>query len=270
MALDLSQVRNKLASMQPKQKFEKIDYSKIYWKPKVGKQVIRIVPSAHNENRFSFKEIYLHYGISKGPIMALSNWGEQDPIIDFVNSLRKSSDKDDWQLANKLAPKMRVIIPVIVRGEENLGVRLWDVGNTVYKQLLNIANDEDYGDYTDVESGRDFTVEGSKDVLMGREYVKIALLIKPKTSELSKDPVQVETWLAEQPDIMSVYRKYDYETLKSMLQKYLNPEAEVTEEEVTDEEVVDDMDLDNKSVINNIPETVGEGNKFDDLFKKDK
>lgn len=274
MALDLSQVKNKLASMAPKPKFEKIDYSKIYWKPKVGKQVIRIVPSAFNENKWPFKEIFLHYNIGKGPIMALTNWNELDPIVEFANKLRKSSDKDDWTLATKLSPKLRIIIPVIVRGEEHLGVRLWEVGNTIYKQLLSIADDEDYGDYTDLTSGRDFTVEGTKDVMQGREYVKVALLIKPKISELSKDAAEVEKWLSEQPDIMSVYRKYDFETLKGMLQKYLEPESE---EPVHSEDEVDepksDLPFDNeeKSIIKNTSvKNVSNTDKFDDLFPDEK
>lgn len=271
MALDLSQVKNKLASMAPKPKFEKIDYSKIYWKPKVGKQVIRIVPSSFNENKWPFKEIFLHYNIGKGPIMALTNWNEIDPIVEFASKLRKSSDKDDWALANKLSPKLRIVIPVIVRGEENLGVRLWEVGNTIYKQLLSIADDEDYGDYTDLTSGRDFTVEGTKDLMQGREYVKVALLIKPKVSELSKDAAEVEKWLNEQPDIMGVYRKYDFETLKGMLQKYLEPEAEEPvhsgEAEVETESEVEtpksDLPFD-------MPAKVSNTDKFDDLFPDEK
>lgn len=271
MALDLTQVKNKLAQMQPKQKFEKIDYSKIYWKPKVGKQVIRIVPSAFNENKYSFKEIYLHYNIGKGPIMALTNWNEIDPIVEFANSLRKSSDKDDWQLANKLSPKQRIVVPVIVRGEEAQGVRLWEIGSTLYKQLLNIAGDEDYGDYTDLVSGRDFTVEGVKDLMQGREYVRVTLLIKPKESALSSKPEEVEKWLAEQPDIMTVYRKYDFETLKGMLQKFLEPEETVEEvvHEGVDEPKSDlPFDQEEKSMVKNAPvKNVESADKFDVLFQ---
>lgn len=270
MAIDLSQVRNKLAAMAPKQKYEKIDYSKIYWKPKVGKQVIRIVPSTFNENKWPFKEVYLHYNIGKGPIMALTNYNELDPIVEFANSLRKSKDKDDWTLASKLSPKQRVLIPVIVRGEENLGVRLWEVGSLIYKQLLSIADDEDYGDYTDLVSGRDFTVEGVKDTMQGREYVKVTLLIKPKTSELSKDSTEVEKWLSEQPDIMTVYKKYDFETLKDMLQKYLEPESEEPIHSETEgiDELKSDLPFDNE-VKNHLPiKNVSASDKFDDLFNE--
>ena len=32
----------------------------------------------------------------------LTNWNEKDPIVEFAKNLRKSSDKEDWQLAKKL------------------------------------------------------------------------------------------------------------------------------------------------------------------------
>lgn len=279
--MDLSQVRNKLASLtKPKQKYEKVDYSKIYWKPSLGKQQIRIVPSKFDKNN-PFKEIYMHYGIHKFPIMALSMWGEQDPIIQCAQQLRKSSDKDDWQLAKKLEPKMRVVVPVIVRGEEHMGVRLWEFGKENYQALLSMADDEDYGDYTDINEGRDFTVEGTSETAMGRTYVKTALRIKPKTSVLSDDAAQVEKWLEEQPDIMSLHKKFTYDELKDILQKYLSPEddneetdhqednAEVVNNEV--EEPVSDLPFDKaKGIINNVPTTEQGTNKFDSLFENQK
>lgn len=271
--MDLSQMKNKLASLtKPKTKYEKVDYSKIYWKPTVGKHQIRIVPSKFNKSN-PFKEIFLHYGISKFPMMALTNWEEQDPIVQFANKLRKSTEKDDWQLAKKLDPKMRVVVPVIVRGEESLGVRLWEFGKENYQALLSIADDEDYGDYTDVEAGRDFTVEGVSETAMGRTYVKTTLRIKPKTSLLSDDATLVEKWLDEQPDVMTLYKKFEFDELKDILVKYLTPEDETELESavVEHEEPNDDLGL---------PFTVDEtpsgkskttsADKFDDLFNEEK
>lgn len=42
------------------------------------------------------------------------------------------------------------VAPIVVRGEEEKGVRLWEFGKEIYMQLLGIAEDEDYGDYTDI------------------------------------------------------------------------------------------------------------------------
>ena len=44
--MDINAIEQKLESLRqkPKQKFEKVDYSKYFWKPKVGKSIIRILP----------------------------------------------------------------------------------------------------------------------------------------------------------------------------------------------------------------------------------
>ena len=229
--MDLSLIKQKLADSQTKGKpREKIDYSKIFWKPKPGKHQVRILPSKFDKAN-PFREIYLHYGFSKGPILALTNWGEKDPIVEFTKQLRKSSDKEDWQLAKKIEPKIRYFAPVIVRGEEDKGARLWEFGKLTYEQLLGIASDEDYGDYTDISEGRDFTIDAVEDTVANRKVVKCNLRVKPKTTPISEDGALVEKLLEEQPDILAINKRYVFEDLQEVLNKWLNPEETAEESE---------------------------------------
>lgn len=224
--MDINAIKSKLAAMDNQNsKREKVDYEKIFWKPGNGSHQIRIVPSKFNR-AMPFKELLFHYGIGKYPMIALSNFGEQDPIVEFVNELKKSSDKDSWSLAGKLSPKMRVFAPVIVRGEEEKGVRLWGFGKEVYKTLLQLAEDEDVGDYTDVTNGFDIKVN----ITPGNPYPSTSINIKPKMSSLSDNNQHVDLWLNEQPDPVAAFTKYDYDFIKKQLQGWLNPEAEGTEE----------------------------------------
>ena len=225
--MDLNLAKQKLAAAQNKggQQRERIDYTKIFWKPKPGKYIVRILPSVYDK-AWPIREVQFHYGFAKGPILALSNWGEADPIADFAKTLRKSSDREDWQLAKKIEPKSRYFAAVIVRGEEHLGARLWEFGKLTNDQLLGIAADEDYGDYTDITDGRDFTIDAVEDVIAGRKGIKCNLRIKPKTTPISEDAALVEKVLNEQPDILSINRRYTYDALKDILTKWLNPEEE--------------------------------------------
>jgi len=246
--MDLSSIKSKLNALQSQGKSkEKVDYSKSLWKPKSeGKFTIRIVPSILDKKN-PFKEVFVHYGISKFPIYALTNWGEKDPIVEFVKQLRQSSDKENWKLSKKLEPKMRVFAPVIVRGEEDKGVRLWEFGKEIYMQLLGIADDEDYGDFTDINEGRDFTLETVMGDIGGRQGLKSTIRIKPKTSVLSPNKADIETWLSTQPDILELQRKMDFDKLKETLQNYLNPEAEEVVDEIeeeTSEVTTDDVKTD--------------------------
>jgi hypothetical protein len=228
--MDLALLKQKLGNLNaPKNSggktYEKIDYTKVFWKPQVGNYTIRIVPAKSNKQN-PFKEVYFHYGFAKGPVLALNNFGEADPIMEFAAKLRQSKDRDNWALAKKLDPKMRVFVPVIVRGEEHLGVRLWEFGKEVYKSLLGFAADEDYGDFTDIHDGFDFKIDAVHAEVAGRKVVSCTLRPRPKASPISEDVDQINKWLEEQPDIMTINRKREYNDIKELLAKWLNPEAE--------------------------------------------
>lgn len=275
--MDLNAIRNKLAALNSSgnQDREKVDFDKIYWRPANGKSTIRIVPSAFNAAD-PFTEIKLHYGIGKFPMVSLSNYGKIDPVEEFVKELRKTSDKDNWSLSGKLSPKSRFFAPVVVRGEEEKGVRLWSFGVNIYKALLALAEDEDIGDFTDVMSGWDMVVENTPAAGPG-QFPSTTVRIKPKQTVLSDDDSKVNSWLKDQPNALEVQTQYDYEFIKKKLQEYLNPGEEVAEAPATPTEAIAPVATpDLSATLGNHKtdftlETAVEGNKstvnkFDDLF----
>jgi len=272
--MDLSLIKSKLDSFQSKgQSKDKIDYSKIFWKPKVGKHQVRIVPSKFNTST-PFREVYFHYGYTKGPILALTNWGEADPILEAAQKLRKSDNPDHWQMAKKITPKMRVFAPVIVRGEEASGVRLWEFGKEIYTQLMNIAMNEDYGDFTDIQDGRDFIVEGVDDTVAGRKVVKCILTPRVKTTPITEDAEALRTYLDEQPDIFAINKKHTYESLNEIFQKWANPEEDDTDEPIVakdEEEGFNDLPWENKAEESTPNYSLNtkqpKADKFNDLFE---
>jgi hypothetical protein len=54
---------------------------------------------------------------------------------------------------------------------------------------MNIAMNEDYGDFTDIQDGRDFIVEGTDDTVAGRKVVKCILTPRVKTTPITEDAV---------------------------------------------------------------------------------
>lgn len=275
--MDLSLIKSKLDSFQNKggQTREKIDYTKIFWKPKVGEHQVRIVPSKFNKST-PFREINFHYGFTKAPILALTNWGEADPIAEAALKLRKSSEPEHWQMAKKISPKMRIFAPVIVRGEEGSGVRLWEFGKELYQQLLNIAMNEDYGDFTDIADGRDFTVTAVEAEVAGRKGIKCTILPRGKTSALSNDADIINTWLEEQPDILAINKHHTYESLNEIFQKWANPDGEdetPAEAPQTPQRSVDELfeapaaEPTNNYSLNQQPAVkTSKAEKFEDLF----
>jgi hypothetical protein len=276
--MDLSLIKQTLDSFNNKgQAKEKIDYSKIFWKPKVGKHQIRIIPSKFNKST-PFREVYFHYGYTKGPILALTNWGEADPIVETAQKLRKSDNPDHWQMAKKITPKMRVFAPVIVRGEEQMGVRLWEFGKEIYTQLLNIATNEDYGDYTDIQDGRDFVVEGTDDTVAGKKVVKCVLTPRVKTTPVTDNAEDLTKFLEEQPDILTINKKHTYDSLKEIFEKWANPTEEEDETPIVstvdeEDEVPSIGDLpwektEEKQSSNSSQIKQPKADKFEDLFNE--
>lgn len=231
--MDLNAIKSRLQSLQNKKGNggnNKEERLKNFWKPTVGKQVIRIVPSKFNKSN-PFKEVYFHYGIGNKTMIALTNFGEKDPIVEFASQLKKTNDKENWKLAKKIEPKMRVFAPVIVRGEEEKGVRYWEFGKEMYLELLGIAEDEDIADYTDLMEGRDLTIDTVGPEATGTKYNKSSVRIKPKTSPLSSDNEQIKKWISEQQDVLSLYKKFEFDDMKNALQEWLEPSTETAAEE---------------------------------------
>lgn len=235
--MDINQIKNRLNSLQNKKggSQNKEERAKNFWKPAVGKTLIRIVPSKFDKSN-PFKEVYFHYGVANRSMIALTNFGEKDPIVEFASQLRKSSEKENWQLAKKIEPKMRVFAPVIVRGEEEKGVRLWEFGKETYLELLSMVADEDIGDFSDIYEGRDLTIETVGPEVTGTKYNKSTVRPRTKITPLSDNSTQAKMWLSEQPEIFTLYKKYEYDEMKGILLTWLNPEADVEESETEEVE----------------------------------
>ena len=102
--MDLNAIRSKLNSLQQTNKGNGGNDRSLFWKPSVGKQVIRIVPNKFNKSN-PFTEVYFHYGIGERTMISPINFGEKDPIVEFAKQLRNTSDKE-----NKLT-EVKINIP---------------------------------------------------------------------------------------------------------------------------------------------------------------
>ena len=224
--MDINSIKAKLSALQTQQSRPSGEARKnVFWKPAGGNQTIRILPSAYNKSN-PFSELYFHYGIDKNPIISPTNWNEKDPIVEFAKQLRTSKDKESWRLARKLDPKMRVFVPIIVRGEEADGVKLWGFGKEIYMELLSMVEDEDIGDYTDIISGRDLNLTTVGADTTGTGFNKTTVRARTKESTLTDDDTLLQTILNDQPEPLKVFSRMSFDDMKSVLQKWLAPDEE--------------------------------------------
>jgi len=244
MAVDLSKLKNRLSSLTSKN-----NQTQLLWKPKAGEQVIRIVPYKYQPDN-PFIELKFHYGIGgkdsggnqvNKTYLSPDTFHRPDPIVEFSNRLKKNGSKEDWRRGKDMEPKMRTFVPVIVRGEEELGVRFWGFGKQVYQDILSFMADPDYGDITDLLNGKDVTVIFTTAEKSGKNFPETTIRVKPKTTP-AVDPTNsalVEA-LKNQVNILDLFPEPTYDELKNAMNAWLNPgdEPAVDVQEQSQPEVV--------------------------------
>lgn len=221
MPLNISALKDKL------NKFNKQgQQSDALWKPPEGKTVVRIVPWKENEED-PFVVLYFHY-LGNKSFLSPTSYGNRDPILEFAEKL-SSEGKDGWEQSRPFRPSMRVFVPIIVRGEEEKGVRFMSFTKAVYKEILSIIADPDYGDITDVKNGRDIVVEYISKEKSDTQFAKTVVRAKPNVTPLATNAATIEQFLTNQPDIKAIFKEPTFEELKIELSKYLNPDSDMPE-----------------------------------------
>ena len=269
--MDLDAIKKRLSDLQNQSSNNSSGTQKqLFWKPSIGKQLIRVVPNKYNKE-FPFTEMKFYYGIGSKRVMSSpSNWGEKDPIMEFAKQLRQTNDKENWRLAKKLDPKTRIFAPVVIRGEEGEGVKLWQFGKEVYQEFLNMAADDEIGDFTDIVAGRDIKLSTVGPESTGTPYNKTSIGPSLKTTQLSEDEVVAKSLLEEQADPMKVFKPLSYDDMKAALQEFLSPEGVEAEGSIVSEPAVSfdsDVKKSNYSLDTTTPNVKkSKSQQFDDLF----
>ena len=226
--MDLNAIKSKLNQLQ-----STTSTANNFWKPDPGKQIVRIVPYTHNKEN-PFVELFFHYNLVQNKtFMSPASFGRPDPVEEFANKLKSTGDKDEWIQGKRLEPKMRTFAPVIVRGQENEGVKFWGFGKTVYQELLSVIADPDYGDITDPTSGRDIMIERQTPAEAGNQYGKTTVRVKPNQTPITENKEMLQGVFDNQPNLTELYTEPSYDDLKEALANYLNPSDDTTDTSTT-------------------------------------
>ena len=231
MGINLEKLRTMKENLGKKGKNE-------YWKPEDGKNVIRVLPAVEGDE--FYKEVYTHYNVGadeKAVICAKTE--ERDcPICAELEKLKKGS-KSDKELADSMRCKKAYYIQIITPDDPDTP-KLYPAPQTVFKAILDIILDPDYGDITDIEEGREITIERTGKGMK----TKYSILPKPKVSSL-------DNW-DELKETMVNFADWDYAKCKSdedMMAIYNSEDLDEEEDFEEDDEASDDnKDYDNMSL----------------------
>ncbi len=226
MAIDLEKIRARKAALE-----NRGNGKSAFWRPQDGEQTIRLVPTSDGD---PFKDFWFHYNVGDAPgfLSPKRNFGEDDPLDSFVRKLFNEGTEDSIRMAKNLMARQRFFAPVIVRGEEDKGVRVWGFGKMVYEQLLNLVLNPEYGDITDPETGTDLVLHYGKPA--GASFPQTKITPRRRPSAMCEDMTeeQCSGLLESVPDFDTLFERKSAEEVGTILDTFLDGDnAEETSSE---------------------------------------
>jgi hypothetical protein len=186
------------------------------WSPKVGLNVVRLVPPTWPDPQHYGFDLWLHYNVGpeKGVYACLKRMQNQPCCIcEEIAEAEKSQSEADKKYASELKAGKRVMSYIVDRNEEKKGVQAWSMPWTMDRDILAISMDrrtkEVYA-IDDPNSGFDVEFE-RKGTGLNTEYIGIALARRESTLG---DP----KWLdfAVSRPLPDQIVQYDYEHIKKV------------------------------------------------------
>lgn len=196
------------------------------WKPKEGKNVIRILPPTWDDARHYGLDIFVNFsiGADNQAYLSLSKHDKgADPLAEARREAQKEGEKD---LAKKLQPSQRILYWIIDRMDEDEGPLLWAAPFTFDKALSNLCIDEDTKEVIfidDPAKGRDvrFYREGT---MLNTTYDASKMKIL-KEGNIHEDETLEGEWLdfINENHLPEVLNFYEYDHIKAVFDGQASP-----------------------------------------------
>jgi hypothetical protein len=136
-----------------------------YWRPVVGDNIIRILPSAKGMAYKFYRSVFRHFGV--GPerknvvCRQLSTKDGDDrecPVCQLVQRFNRSASAEDRQRAKDLAAKERILVSIIDVKAPEKGVQIYEMAFSVFDAIGSIFLDREYGDIDHLDTGRNIKI----------------------------------------------------------------------------------------------------------------
>lgn len=236
MPINLSKINGALDRLNPESRSQNNNNTNTaVVKLEEGKNNIRIVPYVH-DMEMPFQELHFHYGVGGKSFLCPKRMKNEDcPICEMAteawSDFTNTSDESSKEVFKKLVSTLRVFIPIVVRGEEDQGVRWWAVSpRTTYKQILEIVKNAmgEGVDITDPAEGIDLIVRVEKGYNGWLVPESIQTAMKP--SKLT-DANKVDELLNTVTSIDDLYSYREVSEMKEALSNFVNESSDENNED---------------------------------------
>ena len=221
MGMDMKKLRARAAALKNNNNG---GGSSKFWRPQDGEQTVRIVAPADGD---PFRDYWFHYGVGEENsfLSPKRNFGDDCPLDSYVRQLWKEGTEESKRMAKKLSARQRFFAPVVVRGEEAEGVKVWGFGKRAYETLLNLCLNPEYGDITDPESGTDLVINYGKPA--GAQFPETKITPRRRSSPLIDDDSEARQLLDGMPNFDELFasQRKTTQEVQDILSRFLDGEA---------------------------------------------
>lgn len=233
---------------------------------KDGRNVVRILPPRKDSEMF-YEEVWVHYGVGKndqnknGTMVVCPKTQDENapcPVCELADEFRKLSKKKDDSYdkqSRSIRRKKRVYYNAISRdedlsvyekneegkwintetGEEESPVKVLGTGIGIFKDILSLIVDPEYGDITDPEEGLDLIITKTGSGQFNTKYD-----VKTVRKE---SPIGFDEWEECLHDLSQLTKSKSYDEILALMQGEESEQEEDTEdEELENEEPQEELD----------------------------
>lgn len=212
-----------------------------FWRPQDGEQTIRIVAPTDGD---PFRDYWFHYNVGEENsfLSPKRNFGDDCPLDAYIKQLWKEGTEESKRMAKKLGARQRFFAPVLVRGEEAEGIKVWGFGKRAYETLLNLVLNPEYGDITDPESGTDLVINYGKPA--GAQFPETKITPRRRSSPLHKNSEKAVQLLDTMPNVDDLFnsQRKTTEEVQAILTRFLDGESDVSSGDDASSSSVSDVD----------------------------
>jgi len=187
-----------------------------WWKPEIGSHDIRFLPllsadGTPNPQPFFEVSYYDSKELTEKRFVAPAQFGGTDPLREAALEYAKDKkNRSSWLAWKKLTPKERYYAAVLVRGQEEKGVFVWELSPKICKDIYAILVHPDYAeeDMFSTENGYDFTltVSATDKTFNGYPVKDIKLQPRRKSSKALPKKELVETVMKQIPNFEAYFK----------------------------------------------------------------
>lgn len=241
--MDIKALQEKLSKLQDQNKGS--GGSNIWLKQTEENQTIRMLPYPHNEKKSDpYIEVWWHYDIAGHRSIFCPKMNKNDPcpICKLSDEFLAMGGKENYYTHRNLAAKPRHYAPIFIRGkEEELGVKLWGFGKTIYEDLLTTSIDE--GDVSDLKTGHDLVIRQIPVGAPGNDttYPKPICKVQFKESIALENTELLKKLIKSIPNYLEdeqAFPCFDYEKLSEIVGKLKEEDDEI---DVSDDDSMDEV-----------------------------